>query len=312
VIGTALSQGDTELAAGAEQLARILQAMREMAASEAHSALFELLMRTPLKDVLVEMADQGEWGSWLILLRAHPELCTNPFLEFLERIETSVREEDLWVLHALSAFLAECRDSGVDAAVSRWRSPVQAGERAALPPEYKIAAISHIAGLVEGRGDAAEAEALGNLGVLLYHRQLGDRAENLRCSAQLLKAASEQARALGEIMMKAQYQQALVNVLLLLDPEQGAASALAMADEALEGWEKKDDPELWGLLMTSMGNCLMRLRRTDEAIECYQQSLTVFGRDDSPRRWAISTFDLGGAYVERGMRGGDSTDFVTG
>ena len=225
------------------------------------------------------MGDRSDWDSWHTLLGVHPGLYSDPFLEFLRRIRPKIREEDLWVLYALLEFLDECRREGPHAATDRWRYITKAGERSLLPAEYKIVALSHLAETLGSREDLTGASAFGNLGIpalftasAVIERRISDVRRNY------CRSAAKRAQEYGTPRLRAGYQQALVNTILLLDPEQNAELALTIACEALEGWERQDEPALWGLLKTSQGNCLMRLNRTSEAIECYQASLTVFAR----------------------------------
>ncbi|MFE5923212.1 CHAT domain-containing protein [Streptomyces sp. NPDC056468] len=270
----------------------------------------EILTSSPHASVLVNMAKQADWSAWHILLGGHPELFESEFPEQLEAIRSHVHEEDTWVLETLVEFLTECRATGTDAAVARWRTSAHVGAGAALPSEYQLMAAARLADLVGDREDPTAATSLGNLGILLMRRQLGDRDENLRQSRELLEAAVELASTHGDVPSRAQYQQALAHVVML--GENNAVRSLEICEAALEGWRREDDPELWGLVMTSRANCFVGLRRYDEAIADYLASLTVFGRESSPKRWAISTYGLGGAYVSRGLRGGSADDFEQG
>ncbi|MFE0172261.1 CHAT domain-containing protein [Streptomyces sp. NPDC059002] len=267
-------------------------------------------MSSPHASMLVNMADQADWSSWQTLLGGNPVVIEGEFPDQLEGLRPHVREEDTWVLEALVAFLKECRATGTGAAVARWRTSAHVGAGAALPSEYQLLAAARLADLLGDREDLTAATALGSLGILLMRRQFGDRQENLRQSGELLAAAVELAAAHGDVASRAQYQQALAHVVLV--GENDAERSLDICAAALEGWRREDDPQLWGLVMTSRANCLVVLHRYGEAIEDYLASLTVFDRDASPKRWAISTYGLGGAYVSRGLRGGSTDDFEQG
>ncbi|MDF3148646.1 CHAT domain-containing protein, partial [Streptomyces sp. T21Q-yed] len=304
----AAANGEPAMAVALEQVMQVLRAMRGLPVPEADTPLFELLIGTPL----AELTDAGDWDSWQALLHSRPDLFDADLIDHLTRIRGHVREQDLWTLDALTAFLADCREGGTDTAVAHWRSSARVGDGTQLPIEYQIVAMSHLAHRVGPRDDLYGAQALGLLGQLLSRRQLGDWRENLERSERLLRTAADRASSHGDLRLRAQFQQALVNVLLHLDQEANAAEALDLCQAALEGWEPSDDPELWGLLMTSRANCLITLGRSDEAIEGYEASLTVFTREESPKRWAIATFGLSGAHVHRGLHGGDRNDFERG
>jgi len=306
----ATAQGNIQLVVALEQVGYVLRALQGKTAMDADIPLMEILTSAPHAPVLVNMADQADWSNWHSLLDGHPEVFEGEFPDHLEGLRSQVQEEDTWVLETLIEFLKECRATGIGAAVARWRTSAHVGAGTALPSEYQLMASAHLAHLLGDREDMTAATALGNLGILLMRRQLGDRDENLQQSMQLLEAAVELTSAHGDVPSRAQFQQALAHVVLL--GENNAVRSLEICEAALDGWSREDDPELWGLVMTSRANCLVVMDRYGEAIEVYLASLTVFGRESSPKRWAISTYGLAGAYVNRGLRGGSADDFEQG
>lgn len=303
VVKGAVRQGDVELAARIEQLAPVLAAMRGQAPADA-SRLFAALSDVR---VLAELADDASWPGWARILAANPFLHSADFINHLISTKDAVCDEDQWVLGALVQLLVQCHEEGVAATVPRWASTSTAGAAAFLPAELQLAGLEHFAELLAPRQDLMTAEAFGNLGKMLYHRRLGDRAENLGRAEQALRASIALAEAGGDVMMRANSQQALVNVVLGLNEtdRDNAQAALGIATEALEGWDHDSDPALWGLLMTSRANCLRTLRRTDEAIDSYHRALTVFPREKDARRWGIAMFGLGSAYLDRARTGRD-------
>ncbi|MFD7409648.1 hypothetical protein ACFV7R_45215 [Streptomyces sp. NPDC059866] len=309
LIQQALARGEPEMAVALADRADALQALR--GAEPAEAGLFELLMRVPFADRVIELADVGDWNSWLIILREGPDLFGKAFLDYLDRCRPHVTEGEAYLLDVLAAFLSECADVGPDAAVSRWRSSAEVGEATELPAEFSLAALSHLVDRFGDQDDAVAAQALGNLGVLYYQRRAGDQGQNLERAESLLREAIEMADRHGATKPRAQAQQALMNVLLARDPQRNVKEALDLSLAALRGWEKHEDPEMWGLIMTSRANTLAELGRLEEAIDCYAASLTVFTRPASPKRWGISMFGLANAHVRRGRRDGNRADFET-
>ncbi|MET8760960.1 CHAT domain-containing tetratricopeptide repeat protein [Lentzea sp. NPDC004782] len=307
VMSEATVRGDVNLAAGIERLAHVLNAMRgEVPAGDAR--VFAVL--SEVGPVFVDLVEDANWPGWARILAANPFLFSAEFIDHLFGLRDLVRADDLWLFDAFAQLLVECHDEGPQAALPRWASTATAGEAAFLPSELQLAGLEYVAEALAPRRDLATAEAFGNLGKMLYARQLGDRVENLARADQALRAAIALAEAGGAVLLRAGCQQALVNVVLATNEtdQDTVRAAFDIATEATQGWDHESDPELWGLLMTSRANCLRQMHRTDEAIESYHQALSVFTRESDPKRWGIAVFGLGSAYLTRAKKPSDLED----
>lgn len=316
VMSEATARGDVDLAVGIERLAHVLTAMYG-AAPSGQTRLFAALV--PIGPALAELAEHASWPGWARVLPENPFLYSAEFINHLAGLRDTVHAGDLWLLEALIQLLVQCHEDGVPETLPRWASTSTAGDAAFLPAELEINGLEYVAQLQAQKRDLAAAEAFSNLGKVLYQRQLGDPAENLERAQQLLRASIELAEAAGDVKLRADSQHVLVNVLLRTNevgPDAAraasavATAALEVATAGLEGWDHDSDPELWGLLMTSRANCLLTLGRTDEAIDVYRRSLSVFSRESAPRRWGIAMYGMGQAYLNRARKpdSGDDVD----
>lgn len=311
----ATARSDWGLVAALQRVGQVLTAMRHPVGGDntRKHRIIDLLFATPIQKAFVRLGDQHDWTGWARVLASDPRLYGGECLSFLGRTRNLTVPQDAWLADCLMQFLADCRDGQPTAAIQWWSSPANSGEGSELPYEFAIACLEYLLQKPMSNPDPELEHALattaGQLGMLLYRRPLGDHVENAERAITLLETAVDRAVASGDIRSRASYQQSLANALNRIGGTERNQEALAVTAAAVEGWEKDDDPELWGLIMNARGNAFAKLAEisqpdlAQQAIDCYDAALTALTRERNPRRWAIAMFGLANAHLYRATLG---------